>query len=68
MRSKWIDIDVEVGNGLVFEIVEEVDGFWISYDPKAFGGWKPSTGDLKWVVEDIKRVMKTSTFRPLISL
>jgi hypothetical protein len=43
---------------LVFEIVEEVDGFWISYDPEAFEGWKPSTGDLKWIVEGIKRVMR----------
>jgi len=57
-RSKWIDIEVEVGEGLAFEIVEEVDGFWIGYTPEEFEGWKPSKSDLRWVVRWIKKVMK----------
>lgn len=53
-----IDIEVEVGKGFSFQIVKEIDGFWVDYDAKVFGGWKPSRNDLSWVIENIKRVMK----------
>jgi len=55
---RHIEIGVEVGKGLLFEIVQEVDGFSICYHPEDFDGWKPSRSDLKWVVRRIRKVMK----------
>jgi len=62
--NKRVDIEVEVGGGLTFEIVEEVDGFWVGYDPKVFEGWEPSRNDLEWVIQAIKRVMKELDIQP----
>jgi hypothetical protein len=58
IRGKSINIDVEIGIGFVFNVIEEVEGFWISYNPKEFEGWKPPKSDLRWVVRQIEKVMK----------
>jgi hypothetical protein len=55
---KTIDLKVEIGEGLLFEITKEVNGFLVSYDAELFEGWKPSTTDLKWLIQQIKKIMK----------
>jgi len=52
---RWIE--VEVGEGFTFDIVAEVNGFWINYRSEDFEGWKPSRSELKWVTECIRNVM-----------
>jgi len=56
MRSKRIN--VELGSGFLFDISEEVDGFWVNYGSEWFEGWKPSRSDLRWLVRRIKKIMK----------
>ena len=58
IRKKSIDVNVEIGEGCTFNVTEEVDGFWISYDTAEFEGWKPQKIDLRWIVKQIKKVMK----------
>jgi hypothetical protein len=70
MHPRLIGIEVEVGDGIVFEIMEETDDFWISLDYYLEGEWdnmklsskekdklrKRIIDDLKWVILDIKKV------------
>ncbi|MBA7593848.1 hypothetical protein ES703_00782 [subsurface metagenome] len=69
MSSRHFIIEVEVGSGFAFNIVEEVDGFWIDYDPEQFElhlglkGWRPLKNDLRWLVGLIKKVMKDLDIR-----
>lgn len=62
-----VNIEVEVGRGIAFEIVEEVDGFWIDYSEELkdlkLKGWKPLKSDLKEIVGQTKKVMKELRIR-----
>lgn len=57
-KPKIVNIEVEIGEGMYFDVVEEIDGFWISYDSEEFEGWKPFKSDLRWVVRLIKKIMR----------
>jgi len=70
MHSRLIGIEVKVGDGLTFEIIEEVDGFWINLDYYLDLEWenmklsdkerdklrKSIINDLKGVIPDIKKI------------
>jgi hypothetical protein len=72
MHPRLIEIEVEIGDGVDFEVMEEVDNFWISLDYYLEDEWdsmklsskekdklrKRIIDDLKWVIADVKRVSK----------
>lgn len=55
---KSIDIEFEIGQGFPFEIMDEIDGFWISYLMPQRERKKIKKFNLKLLVKRIKNVMK----------
>ena len=67
-QKKIIDIEVEVGNGVTFQIIEEAEGFWLEYNHDILDFYSDGRHDfslikdyqenLEWIIGDIKRVME----------
>jgi len=67
MYPQSIDIEVDVGDGLIFDCMEEINGFWISFDLFDIEEFellervrvkRKLIDDLKWIIKDVKKVAK----------